>query len=65
MFLNTHTYPRKKFKQQMKRILEERKNSFIQLQEISMHTDCPIKKQFPEGDYLKGVVWQRVDKAEI
>lgn len=61
IFLNTHQINRKKFNLTIKKYLNELKLSKdykISL-ELFMSDDCPIKKGFEEGDYLKGLVLKK------
>ena len=54
-FLNTHTVTMPKFESVLKGIdsnkLKMQKKYFLQ-------DDCPAIKGFPEGNYLKGILWQ-------
>lgn len=54
-FLNTHTVTMPKFESTLKslpaNILKIQKKYFLQ-------DDCPAMKGFPEGNYLKGILWQ-------
>ncbi len=54
-FLNTHTVSMPKFEATLKGLeinkLKMQKKYFLQ-------DDCPALKGFPEGNYLKGILWQ-------
>lgn len=55
-FINTHSITRKKFEEKMKdyaSVTKLRKKSSWGLKE-----DCPLIKNFPEGDYLKGILYK-------
>lgn len=52
-FINTHSVTRAKFEDQMAQYLKA--SSFKQKDHHKLQGDCPLLKNFPEGDYLKGV----------
>lgn len=52
LFSNTHHISRRKFKEQLLKILSSHK--YRVEKEFSLSQDCPRKRGFLEGDYLKG-----------
>lgn len=58
IFLNTHKISRKKFNQDLEKILAAQPE-LKKLNDLKLGEDCPLKQGFPEGDYLKGMVIQK------
>jgi 23S rRNA (cytosine1962-C5)-methyltransferase len=52
LFLNTHSINRRKFKNTIRELLGSEKI----IRDLYLSKDCPILKNFPEGDYLKGLI---------
>jgi len=52
IFLNTHSVARRKFKNTIRELLGDEKI----VRDLYLSKDCPILKNFPEGDYLKGLI---------
>jgi 23S rRNA (cytosine1962-C5)-methyltransferase len=52
IFLNTHSISREKFRS----VVRETVPSLKIIKELSPSQDCPSLKNFPEGDYLKGII---------
>ena len=60
VFLNTHQVSPKKFQQKLLDILKEKKLRLKIIKNLKLNKDCPTHKGFPEGDYLKGILLQKV-----
>ncbi len=61
IFINTHKVSMKKFEDKIKMAIDKNK---LPLKLESRHylgEDCPYKKGFPEGNYLKGILLKRND----
>jgi 23S rRNA (cytosine1962-C5)-methyltransferase len=56
-FINTHSITRGKFKQILGQIIQ---NKAKIIEELSLAEDCPKISGFPEGDYLKGLVIEKL-----
>ena len=54
-FLNTHTVTMPKYESTLKAI---EKNKLKVQKKFFLTDDCPAIKGFPEGNYLKGILWQ-------
>lgn len=52
IFLNTHSVSREKFRS----VVRETMPSLKIIKELAPSEDCPSLKNFPEGDYLKGMI---------
>lgn len=64
LFLNTHKCTHEKFKNKIKKIIQD-ENLNLKLQTTYfLNEDCPSKKGFPEGSYLKGLLLKRNDKSK-
>ena len=64
LFLNTHKCTHEKFKNKIKSIIQKN-NLNLKLQTTYfLNEDCPSKKGFPEGSYLKGLLLKRNDKSK-
>ncbi len=61
-FLNTHTITRKKFEDKIQTLLKQKNldSNFQIIKRVSLCDDCPSLKGFFEGDYLKGVLIQKI-----
>ncbi|MCK5073929.1 MAG: class I SAM-dependent methyltransferase [Bacteriovoracaceae bacterium] len=61
LFLNTHKISRAKFEKEIMEILKKPylKKSLKIVQTLKMGQDCPTLLNFPEGDYLKGVIIEK------
>jgi len=57
-FLNTHHILRKKFNEKIEGFAH--KNSLKVVKQLRLEEDCKILSGFPEGDYLKGVLLEKV-----
>jgi 23S rRNA (cytosine1962-C5)-methyltransferase len=58
LFINTHSITRKKFEEQMK--IYNSKVGLKKIKSLGLKDDCPLIKNFPEGDYLKGLLYKRI-----
>ena len=52
IFLNTHSISREKFRSTVREVIPSSKI----LKELGPSGDCPSLQNFPEGDYLKGII---------
>ena len=59
VFINTHKISLRKFEEKLKQIIEKNKLSFSIKSKYYLSEDCPSKKGFPEGNYLKGFLLQK------
>ena len=59
-YLNTHNITRSRFKDRMKKQAE--KFNFAIHKELKLHGDCPTLAAFNWGDYLKGIIFTRMNK---
>lgn len=55
VFLNTHSITKKKFKDKITPLLR----NYEIIKSLGLQDDCRSLKNFPEGDYLKGLVLKR------
>jgi 23S rRNA (cytosine1962-C5)-methyltransferase len=60
IFLNTHQVTNQKFEKTIQEILGELKLNYKLGLRLSLGQDCPTIKGFPEGNYLKGLVLEKV-----
>jgi 23S rRNA (cytosine1962-C5)-methyltransferase len=60
LFLNTHQVNAQKFEKTIQDNVGELKLSYKKLMSLSLGQDCPILKGFPEGNYLKGLVLEKL-----
>lgn len=60
LFLNTHQVTQDKFDRTFKDYLNELKLNYRVLTRLQLSQDCPTIKGFPEGNYLKGIVLEKV-----
>ncbi len=62
LFLNTHHVAMSKFEAKIKAILKDKQldKSLKFNSHLSLGEDCPTKKGFPEGSYLKGLLFTKV-----
>ena len=60
VFLNTHQVSSKKFQQKIMDILKQHKLKLKQIKTYKLSDDCPTLKGFPEGNYLKGILLQKL-----
>ena len=67
-FLNTHKVSMDKFKNKLKNIIHRNKLPLYLAHNVYLGDDCPYRKGFPEGSYLKGITLKikkpREDKKE-
>lgn len=56
VFLNTHKISMDKFKNKIKTIIYKNKLPLYMGQNLYLSEDCPYRKGFPEGSYLKGII---------
>ena len=56
VFLNSHRVSPKKFEGRLREVLEEGHSSLKITKRFKLDQDCPMKKGFPEGSYLKGLL---------
>jgi 23S rRNA (cytosine1962-C5)-methyltransferase len=61
IFINTHKVTMKKFEDRMKQIMENKNLNFSIIGKYNLAEDCPNKKGFPEGSYLKGMLLKKND----
>ena len=59
LFLNTHKFSHEKFKNKVKTIIQKNDLPLELKQHFFLSEDCPSKKGFPEGSYLKGILLQK------
>ena len=64
IFLNTHKYGHDKFKNKIKTIIQKNELPLSIKQHLFLSEDCPSRKGFPEGSYLKGMVVKRNDSSK-
>lgn len=55
VFLNTHKISMDKFKNKIKNIIHKNKLPLYLAHNVYLSDDCPYRKGFPEGSYLKGI----------
>jgi 23S rRNA (cytosine1962-C5)-methyltransferase len=60
MFLNTHQVTSQKFEGAIQDALRELRLSYKFLSRLGLGQDCPTLKGFPEGNYLKGIVLEKL-----
>lgn len=60
IFLNTHQVTNQKFEKTIQEILGELKLNYRLGMRLSLGQDCPTIKGFPEGNYLKGLVLEKL-----
>tara|TARA_Y100000768_G_scaffold388765_1_gene386941 strand:+ start:21664 stop:23175 length:1512 start_codon:yes stop_codon:yes gene_type:complete len=58
-FLNTHKIGIDKFKNKLKNIIHKNKLPLVLSGNLYLGEDCPYKKGFPEGSYLKGIILKK------
>lgn len=56
VFLNTHRISMDKFKSKIKNIIHKNRLPLFMGQNLYLSDDCPYRKGFPEGSYLKGII---------
>ncbi|MBT4793131.1 MAG: hypothetical protein HON90_16280 [Halobacteriovoraceae bacterium] len=61
LFINTHKCSLKRFEDKIKTIIDQKKLSFKIESQFYLSQDCPHKKGFPEGSYLKGLLLTKND----
>ncbi len=61
VFLNTHKVSMKKFEERILQIIEEKKLKLKVAKKFYLSEDCPTKKGFHEGNYLKGILLKKDD----
>jgi 23S rRNA (cytosine1962-C5)-methyltransferase len=59
IFLNTHQVSNQKYERTIQDILAELKLNYKLSTRVTLGQDCPTKKGFPEGSYLKGLVLEK------
>lgn len=59
LFLNTHKFSHEKFKNKVKTIIQKEKLDLEIVHHFFLGEDCPSKKGFQEGSYLKGILLQK------
>ena len=59
LFLNTHKFSHEKFKNKVKTIIQKDNLPLEIKHHFFLSEDCPSKKGFPEGSYLKGILLQK------
>ena len=64
VFLNTHKVSMDKFKSKIKNIIHQNKLPLYLAHNVYLSDDCPFRKGFPEGSYLKGITL-KVKTAKI
>ncbi len=60
LFINTHKVNMKKFEDRIMQIIENKKLKFKFENKFFLGEDCPNKKGFPEGSYLKGLLLKKI-----
>jgi|APGre2960657468_1045069.scaffolds.fasta_scaffold16618_3 23S rRNA (cytosine1962-C5)-methyltransferase len=60
IFLNTHQVTNQKFERTIQDILGELKLHYNLSARVALGQDCPTLKGFPEGNYLKGLVLEKL-----
>jgi 23S rRNA (cytosine1962-C5)-methyltransferase len=58
-FINTHSVTRKKFEERMRESIKD--TSLKIIDKLILREDCPRLKNFPEGDYLKGLHLKKIE----
>jgi 23S rRNA (cytosine1962-C5)-methyltransferase len=61
VFINTHKVSMKKFEDKIRLIIDKSQLGLKVESKYFLAEDCPSKKGFPEGSYLKGLLLQRYD----
>lgn len=61
VFLNTHQINHEKFLKIMMENIKELKLNYNVKEKLFLREDCPTMKNFPEGNYLKGLVLQKMN----
>lgn len=59
IFLNTHSITKNRFQKKIEDIIKNQKLKCHIIKHLGLEQDCPRKKGFPEGDYLKGFLIQK------
>ncbi len=59
-FINTHKVSLKKFEDKLKNIIEKNDLKLKIVSKYYLSEDCPHKKGFPEGSYLKGFLLEKI-----
>lgn len=59
LFLNTHKFSHEKFKNKVKTIIQKENLGLEIKHHFFLGEDCPSKKGFQEGSYLKGILLQK------
>ncbi|MBF0362471.1 MAG: class I SAM-dependent methyltransferase [Oligoflexia bacterium] len=57
IFVNNHHLSFKEFKSKINAIIAKTNNKVL-IEEFKLSQDCPTKESYPEGDYLKGLLFQ-------
>lgn len=60
IFLNTHNVTFAKFQKKVTDIIKQKKLRLKQVGSLKMEGDCPVSKIFPEGNYLKGIILEKL-----
>ncbi len=61
VFINTHKVSMKKFEDRIDQIIKQKKLPLKVKSKFFLSEDCPHKKGFPEGSYLKGLLLTKND----
>ncbi len=61
LYLNTHSVKYKKFEQTVIESLKSSKNKYRIVENYELGEDCPKSEGFSEGNYLKGILVQKVN----
>lgn len=59
LFLNTHSITKNKFQKKIEDIIKNNKLKCHIIKHLGLEQDCPRRKGFPEGDYIKGFFIQK------
>ena len=60
LFLNTHKIALGKFQEHLRKAIKQAALPLAQLSlKLTLQQDCPTLPNFPEGNYLKGTVWEK------
>lgn len=61
VFINTHKLSLRKFEERINRIIQKNDLNLKFTGKYYLSEDCPSKKGFPEGNYLKGLLFTKND----
>lgn len=64
VFINTHKVSMKKFEDKIRQHIQGKKLPLKIKNKYYLSQDCPFKKGFPEGNYLKGLLLEKHDPGK-